>query len=192
MPKLARVSKTAKVGRLPKVRVAKVGKLSPRLKVGDSIFYPSAGVGVIQSVEDICIEGRIEPCFVISIPETRMLIKMPRANVAKNGIRPLLSDKKLKELFKVLSAKSKKRVTGGNWTERCKEIERKINSGSYVELGEVVRDLMRWKKQSGLSFEESMLLETACGYLVREVAMVQGIDPGAARDRIATFVGVHS
>jgi CarD family transcriptional regulator len=159
-------------------------------KVGDSIFYPSAGVGVIQAVEDIYVAGKTEPCYVILIPETRMVIRVPKGNIEKNGIRPLLNERKLKELFKVLSARSnRKRVTGGNWTERCKEIERKINSGSCLELGEVVRDLMRWKKESGLSFEESMLLETACGYLAREVAAVQGIGMDAARDRISSCVG---
>jgi CarD family transcriptional regulator len=162
-----------------------------RFKIGDTVFYPSAGVGVIQGIEDVYIDGRVEPCFVISIPETRMVIKMPRTNVQKNGVRPLLNERRLKELFKVLSAKSKRRVTGGNWTERCKEIERKINSGSCLELGEVVRDLMRWKKQSGLSFEESMLLETACGYLVREIAAIQGVPTDIARDRIASYVGVN-
>ena len=164
----------------------------PQFKIGDTIFYPSAGVGVIQAIEEIYIGGRVEPCFVISIPETRMVVKMPRANVLKSGIRPLLNRRKMSELFKILSAKGRRRVTGGNWTERCKEIERKINSGSCMELGEVVRDLLRWKKESGLSFEESMLLETAWGYLAREVAAVQGIAPDAARDRISTCVGVRS
>jgi CarD family transcriptional regulator len=164
----------------------------PQFKIGDTVFYPSAGVGVIQGIEEVFIGGRNEPCYVISIPETRMVVKMPRANVPKSGIRPLLNTRKLKELFKVLSARSRRRVTGGNWTERCKQIERKINSGSCLELGEVVRDLLRWKKQSGLSFEESMLLETAWGYLAREVAAIQGIAPDAARDRICTFVGVRN
>ena len=91
-------------------------------------------------------------------------------------------------MFKILAAKSKRRVTGGNWAERCKEIESRINSGSCLELGEVVRDLTRWKKQSGLSFEESMLLETANSYLAREVAAVQGIAPDAARVRILSYI----
>lgn len=162
-----------------------------QLKVGDTVFYPSAGVGVIRSIEDIFVDGRAEACFVIEIPETKMMIRLPKTKVEKNGLRPLLNNRKLKDLFKILSAKSGRRVTGGNWTERCKELERKINSGSYLELGEVVRDLMRWKKQSGLSFEESMLLETACGYLAREVAAIQGIGMEAAKDRIRTYVGVN-
>lgn len=163
----------------------------PRFKPGDTIFYPSAGVGVIQKIEDLYVGGEFTACLVIHIPETRMTVRVPEANLEKCGIRPLLTNRKLKELFKVLSAKSRRRVTGGNWTERCKEIERKINSGSCLELGEVVRDLMRWKKQSGLSFEESMLLEQASGYLAREVAAVEGIATEVAIDRIRSCVGVQ-
>ncbi|MBI3899023.1 MAG: CarD family transcriptional regulator [Gammaproteobacteria bacterium] len=164
----------------------------PRFKVGETIFYPSAGVGTIQAIEELYVAGDFKPCLVIHIAETRMTVKVPQDNVEKCGIRPLLTNRKLKELFKVLSAKGRQRVTGGNWTERCKEIERKINSGSCLELGEVVRDLMRWKKQSGLSFEESMLLETASGYLAREIAAVQGIETAVAFDRIRDCIGVET
>jgi CarD family transcriptional regulator len=160
----------------------------PRFKVGETVFYPSAGVGVILAVEDIYLSGQVESCFVIRIQDTQMTVKVPKSNLEKSGIRPLLDGKKLKELFKILSAKGKRRVTGGNWAERCKDIERRINSGSCLELGEVVRDLTRWKKQSGLSFEESMLLETANSYLSREVAAVQGIAPDDARVRILSYI----
>ena len=163
-----------------------------RYKAGDTIFYPSAGVGVVQAIEDLFVAGQFRPCLVIHIPETRMTVRVPQANVDRCGIRPLLNNRKLKELFKVLSARGRRRVTGGNWTERCKDIERKINTGSCLELGEVVRDLMRWKKQSGLSFEESMLLEQASGYLARELAAIQGIATEAAIDRIRSCVGVHA
>ncbi len=163
-----------------------------RFKVGDTVFYPSAGFGIIEAVEEIYLAGAVQSCYVIRIPETQMIVKVPLERAEKSGIRPLLDAKKLKDLFKILGAKSRRRVTGGNWTERCKVIERKINSGSYLELGEVVRDLMRWKKRAGLSFEESLLLETASGYLTREVAAVQGIEMDDARNRIQTYVGVHS
>jgi CarD family transcriptional regulator, regulator of rRNA transcription len=164
----------------------------PKFKVGDTVFYPSAGVGVIEAVEEIYLAGAIQSCYVIRVPETHMVVKLPVDRAEKSGVRPLLNAKKLKELFRVLGARSRKRVTGGNWTERCKEIERKINSGSFIELGEVVRDLMRWKKRSGLSFEESLLLETASGYPAREIAAVQGINMDDARNRISNSIGLQN
>jgi CarD family transcriptional regulator len=157
-------------------------------KIGDTVFYPSAGVGTIEAIEDVYISGNCDRCFVVRIVETQMTVKIPQANACRSGLRPLLSTRKIKELYRILAAKGSRRVTGGNWTDRCRELERKINSGSCMELGEVVRDLMRWKKQTGLSFEESMLLKTAVNFLANEVAAVQGIATVAAIDRIRSHV----
>lgn len=159
-------------------------------KVGDSVFYPSAGVGVIEAVEDMFIGGKLDSCYVIRIQENQITVKVPKSNIGKTGIRPLIDNRKVKELFRVLSGKPARRVTGGNWTERCKELERKINRGDCMQLGEVVRDLLRWKTQSGLSFEEAMLLETARSYLARELAIIQGTSPEAAVESIHHKVGV--
>ncbi len=85
-------------------------KRQSKFNVGDTVFYPSAGVGLIEGVEDVFIGGRCDPCFVIGIAETRMTIKIPQANVQKSGLRPLLSSRKLKELFRILSAEGNHRV----------------------------------------------------------------------------------
>jgi CarD family transcriptional regulator len=159
-------------------------------KVGDAVFYPAAGVGVIESQEDVFLTGKIEPCFVIRILESGATIKVPRTNMETNGIRQLLDGKKVKDLYKVLSGTGKSRSTAGNQMERCRELARKVNAGSCMEIGEVVRDLMRWKIQKGLSFEEVRLLQTGCNHLAREVAVVTGISPEDAINRIREQVGV--
>jgi len=163
--------------------------LKTTFKVGDTIFYPSAGVGVIQATEDLYIDGRSEPCYVIHIHQNRVTIKVPHTNLNKNGIRRPLDGKKAKDVFKVLSSGGALRAAGGNWAERCKTLERKINNGSCLELAAAVRDLVHWKKKSGLSFEESRLLATASGYLSDELAAVQGIAPEIAYDHIQRHIG---
>ena len=70
------------------------------------------------------------------------------------------------------------------------ELARKINAGSCMEIGEVVRDLLRWKMQNGLSFEEVRLLQTGCNHLSREVAIAAGITPEDAISRIREKIGV--
>ena len=159
-----------------------------QFKVGDSVFYPAAGVGEIQAIEDFIVGGKLGSCYVIKVQESQAVIRLPKTNITRTGIRPLLSSRRVKELYRVLSGKNARRVTGGNWTERCKELERKINTGTSIQLGEVVRDLTRWKSNSGLSFEESMLLETATVYLSNELAAVQGIEPEHALDKIRECV----
>jgi CarD family transcriptional regulator len=159
-------------------------------KKGDAIFYPSAGVGVIEGMEDLYLTGQQERCYVIRIHESGAVIKVPRDNMEKNGIRPLLDGKKVKELYKVLAGNSKRRSTAGNPAERARELSRKVNAGSCMELGEVVRDLLRWKTQVNLSFEEVRLLKTGCNHLAQEVAVATGISPEDAIDRIREQVGV--
>jgi CarD family transcriptional regulator len=159
-------------------------------KLGDAVFYPSAGVGVIEREEDLYLTGQHERCFVIRILESGAMIKVPCTNLPRSGIRPLLDGKKVKELFKVLSGTSHRRVTAGNPTERARELSRKVNAGSCMELGEVVRDLMRWKTQVNLSFEEVRLLQTGSAHLAREVATATGISPEDAIHKIREQVGV--
>jgi len=72
-------------------------------KVGDAVFYPSAGVGLIECKEDVFLTGKQECCYVIRILESGAIIKVPKTNIDKNGIRPLLDGKKPKDLYKVLS-----------------------------------------------------------------------------------------
>lgn len=159
-------------------------------KVGDSVFYPSAGVGIIEGLEDIYLTGKQERCFVIRILESGATIKVPRINIEKNGIRPLLDGKKVKDLYKVLSGSSKCRPTAGNPAERARDLARRVNNGSCMEIGAAVRDLLRWKKSSNLSFEEVRLLQTGCNHLAREVAVATGITPEDAISRIREQVGV--
>jgi CarD family transcriptional regulator len=159
-------------------------------KVGDAVFYPSAGVGLIEGKEDVFLTGKQECCYVIRILESGATIKVPKANIDKNGIRPLLDGKKPKDLYKVLAESSNRRSTAGNPAERARELSRKVNYGSCMEIGAVVRDLLRWKMTSSLSFEEIRLLQTGCNHLAREVAVATGITPEDAISRIREQVGV--
>lgn len=159
-------------------------------KVGDAVFYPAAGVGVIEAAEDLFHSGHCEPCFVIRILESSATIKVPLGNMEKNGIRPLLDGKKVKDLFKLLSGSGNNRSTAGNQLERCRELARKVNAGSCMEIGEVVRDLLRWKSKKDLSFEEVRLLQIGCNHLAREVAIATGTTPEDANHRIREQVGV--
>ena len=159
-------------------------------RVGDSVFYPGAGVGRIENTEDIYLTGRHESCFVIRILESRAVIKVPQANMAKNGARRLLDGRKLKDLYGVLAAGTRQRIAS-NWTEHCKGLERIITTGSCLELGATVRDLMRRKHSGGLSFEEAKLLMMATNHLAREVSVSQGIPQDVAHERIRRHIGVN-
>ncbi|MHB8254245.1 MAG: CarD family transcriptional regulator [Acidiferrobacter sp.] len=155
--------------------------------VGQDVFYPTAGVGVIEAVEDLVFGTAHELCYVIRIPQNQITIKVPKEKAIRNGLRPLLESKEIKDLVRVLGEKSSERPVG-HWADHYKELERRIQTGGCLEVGAAVRDLTRLKAGHGLSFEEARLLEMASGYLVREWAAVEGVALEAAQAEIRSSI----
>jgi CarD family transcriptional regulator len=156
-----------------------------QFRVGDPVFYPAAGIGRVESVQEVHLTQGFKRCYVIRVSETGVTIKIPCDGIRDSGIRPLMPSRKVRELYRILSGPPEKRITT-NLLERCKDLAQKVNTGCPKALGEVVRDLARWKKQSPLSFDETRLLQTATNFLSREIALVQGITPEIARERISS------
>ena len=156
-------------------------------KVGQDVFYPTAGVGVIEAMEDLVFGTMHELCYVIHIPHNHITIKVPKERAIHNGLRLLLRGQEIKDLLRVLGEKSSERPVG-HWADHYKDLERRIQSGCCLEVGAAVRDLTRLKAGHGLSFEEARLLELASGYLVRELAVVEGIALEAAQDVIRSSI----
>ncbi len=155
--------------------------------VGDYVFYPTAGVGVLEAVEALFFGGERQEYYIIRVSDNAVTIKVPKQNAERNGLRPLLPSRRLKELFRVLGEKESERPSG-HWADHYKELERRIQSGCCLQIGAVVRDLLRLKAGNGLSFEETRLLATATGYLTHEVAAIEGIGLDAAAARIRETV----
>ena len=51
-------------------------KKSAIFRLGDAVFYPAAGVGQIEAVEDIFIGGQFDSCYVIRIRDSGMIVKV--------------------------------------------------------------------------------------------------------------------
>lgn len=156
-------------------------------KIGQGVFYPTAGVGVIDGVEELIFGAEREMCYVIHIPHNHITIRVPKSKAVHNGLRALLQTQEVAELLQVLGEKSRVRPSG-HWADHYKDLERRIQSGCCLEVGAAVRDLTRLKAGHGLSFEEARLLELASGYLEQELAVVEGIGLGAAQDLIRSAI----
>jgi len=160
-------------------------------QVGQDVFYPTAGVGVIEAMEEIVVGAEHELCYVIRIPENQIMIKVPKTKALKNGLRPLLEGAEIRDLMRILGEKSGVRQTG-HWADHCKDLGRRIQVGEALVVGAAVRDLTRLKANHGLSFEEARLLEVAYGYLTREVAAVEKVTLAAAGDMIRASIAQSS
>ena len=117
---------------------------------------------------------------MIDFKHERLVLKVPVSKVAAVRMRKLADEKLLKAGLAVL--KEPARIKRTMWSRRAQEYESKINSGDFVLLCEVVRDLYRSELQREQSYSERQLYEAAFGRLQREVALARKIDDDAAAE----------
>ena len=120
---------------------------------------------------------------LVFLSYARKTLRVPTAKADASGMRPLSSDKIVKDAMKTL--KGKARVKRTMWSRRAQEYEAKINSGDLIMIAEVVRDLHRAEDQPEQSYSERQLYESALDRMVRELAAVENIEHDAAREKLS-------
>ena len=139
-------------------------------KTGESVVYPTHGVGRITAIEEQEVAGYKLELFVIFFEKDKMTLRVPTAKAAAVGMRKLSEPTLITKALETVSGRA--RIKRTMWSRRAQEYEAKINSGDIIQIAEVVRDLYRSDAQPEQSYSERQLYEAALDRLVREVAAV--------------------
>ena len=150
-------------------------------EIDDLVVYPVHGVGRIESIDTITIEGMEHSFYVIVLDKERMTLKVP-VDRGKSSLRRLSSKERLKTALTVLQGKA--RVKRVMWSRRAPEYKAKIASGDPVSIAEVLRDLRRPNDASEQSYSERQIYQSALERLARELAAVEKIDEALATERL--------
>jgi CarD family transcriptional regulator, regulator of rRNA transcription len=151
-------------------------------KVNEKIVYPAHGVGKIIRLEKQHVAGIAIELFVIDFDQEKMKLRVPTGKAKTAGMRPLSSDKVVKDAINTL--KGRARIKRTMWSRRAQEYDSKINSGDIKLVAEVVRDLFRADDQPEQSYSERQLFEAALDRMAREVAAVHNVDLGKAIEEL--------
>lgn len=152
-----------------------------KFDIGQRVVYPSHGVGEIVGVELQSIAGTDIQVYVVSFPQDKMMLKVPVNRSVASGLRALVSKNDICKIYSTLQGKPKQ----GNrmWSRRAQEYETKINSGDILSIAEVVRDLYK-NVNSDRSYSERTIYESALSRLVKEISILENIDPAEATETI--------
>lgn len=142
-------------------------------KIGDTVVYPSHGVGKIVDLETQTLGGIELQFFVISLEQEKMSLRIPVNRAQKSGLRKLSDGDILKQVFTVL--KSNAKTSKGMWSKRATEYEQKINSGELILIAEVVRDLHKNVDDPDRSYSERLIYESALNRLSSEFAALNNV-----------------
>ncbi len=150
---------------------------------GDLAVYPAHGVGYIESIESKEINGDTMNFYMMKIVENGMVIMIPTSNVESVGLREVIPETEVPEVYKVMKEKAQG-ADNQTWNRRYREYMDKIKTGSIYDVAEVFRDLFQLKLEKDLSFGERKLLDTAQNLLVQELSTAKDIDEKAMMQEI--------
>ena len=142
-------------------------------KIGDNVVYPMHGVGIIKDIEEKEISGEKQQYYVISMLISNMQIMIPTAKILSSSIRPVTDIIALKHIMHIFQHGESDRLMP--WKQRFKLNTEKIKTGKIQEGAEVVRDLMRMKKEKALNSSEKRMLNNANEFLISELRLIKGI-----------------
>ena len=143
-----------------------------QFKVGDKAVYPAQGVAEVVNIEEKDIAGNRQRFYVLRILDTDRKIMVPVSNANAVGLRQVISEQEIREIFDIL----KERTIGYDtqtWNRRYRGFMDKIKTGSIYDVAEVLRDLYRLKADKTLSFGERRMLDTAKSLIVKELSVAK-------------------
>ncbi|MEK3887845.1 CarD family transcriptional regulator [Bacillus sp. FSL K6-3431] len=150
--------------------------------IGDKVFYPMHGAGVIEAIEEREIQGEMQKYCVFTIPASNMDVMIPMKNMVKTGIRQVVDRKTLQEiLFDFHNEEPDCQLP---WKERFKQNSDKMRTGDMTDGAEVVRDLLYRKKEKPLNASEKQMLNNARKVLISELCLIKGISEVQAADML--------
>lgn len=142
-------------------------------QIGDKVFYPLHGAGVVQNIEEKEILGEKKHYYILHFPLNNMRIMLPIDLAKKVGLREIVDHRCLHEVETFLRKGDES--SNQNWNQRFRENATMLKSGDIFQLAQVVKSLMLRNRQKGLSTGEKKMLDDAKQYLISEIVMIKNI-----------------
>src|SRR5689334_3372349 len=150
--------------------------------VGDKVVYPHHGAATIERREKKDVFGEKRDYLVLRLAYGDLTLMVPADNAEEIGLRDVINDEEVEEVFAVLRKKEARMPT--NWSRRFKNHVEKLKSGDIYQVAEVVRNLTIREKDKGLSAGEKRMLGKARQILVSELTFAIGVDEEAAEAKL--------
>ncbi|RXJ04196.1 CarD family transcriptional regulator [Anaerobacillus alkaliphilus] len=155
--------------------------------IGDKIFYPMHGAGIIEAIEEKEVLGEKRLYYIMSLSVGKMQVMIPTEKTSKLGIREVVNSSVLEKVFHLLSSDvdSNQPV---HPNQRYRHNMDKMKTGDIYEGAQVIRDLSRSSKKKPLGTSDKMMLNNARNILISELVLVQNMEENQATDYINTVI----
>ena len=138
--------------------------------IGDMIYYPRHGAGIIEGIEEKEVLGEKCKYYVIRIALGDMKVMVPINKTEFHGIRNITSRDRIDDIYNILSGETS--CMCKNWSKRYRENEAIIRKGDIFEISELVKNLTVADRGKKLSTGEKRMLENVRQLLVSELMLM--------------------
>ena len=152
-------------------------------QIGEKVVYPNHGVGTIENISSRTFGSQTEKFYLLRLSANNMTVMVPFSHVEQVGLRKVTRNGDISKVLNYLAAGQSK--TCQDWKDRFKENSAKMQSGSLLEVAEVLKCLVEIQAQKPLSFREKKMLERARIMLVTELATSKGVSEKEAVDLLS-------
>ncbi|MGL6173178.1 MAG: CarD family transcriptional regulator [Cellulosilyticaceae bacterium] len=157
-------------------------------QVGDQVFCPMRGSGIVEAIEEREMLGNIQEYFIIKLTTSGMTVMIPTEGTIKSKFR-LISDTKLaEEVLDTLSDEENPIDKLVSIKERLKINQVKLKAGTFADCGEVIKSLTCFQKIKALNNSERVLLMDARKLFIDELSLIKAISKEEANSMLDSLL----
>lgn len=154
--------------------------------IGDKIVYPMHGAGVIESMEQLNVDGNSQTYYVMVVATGNLKIKIAASKAADVGVRQVHSRDEV--IDHVRSVASLPKNMPENWNQRYKENLERIKTGNLHDVALVFRNLLHRERDRGLSSVEKKMLQNVKQIILSELVMSRNLEKAQAEQLLDDIV----
>ncbi|WP_340399425.1 CarD family transcriptional regulator [Paenibacillus sp. FSL H8-0079] len=160
------------------------------IKVGELLFYPLHGVGILEEEVTLWVENQQRHYYKLYFSELKMNILVPQESAEQLGVRPLSSLSILETShIHFFNKFSKLPVLV---SDRRKLLDSKLKSGEIFNLTEVIRDLVCASKyELKLTSHDKYSLKRACDLCINELMYVAKLPLEKAKSNVKKSIDLR-
>ncbi|MEF9952415.1 MAG: CarD family transcriptional regulator [Clostridium sp.] len=143
------------------------------LYIGDKVFYPNFGAGVVINIEEKEVYGKVNRYYVIRLLND-IVTMVPINNKESKGIRNCIGYDECRDALKIFE--SKPREIKGKWLDRYKLYTRAIKQGDFIDLCIVLNDMIGLRETRKVSKSEEKFFNDILDMVAEEISLVLNLD----------------
>lgn len=146
-------------------------------EVGDKVFYPMYGAGVIEAIEEKEILGETQLYYILHIAFRDIQMMIPKGKMENLNIREVLDSNKMDDILSSFHHNAEfDEEPNANRNQRYRDNMNKLKTGDIRNHVEVIRELVTLNKKRPLGTDDKKLLENAQQFLISEIVLTKDIE----------------